>query len=304
MADEKWVVTKIYTQSSFLGDASSDDNQEVEDKTDERTPESHRKKANELDGKTWLRYSISIWSDIRKSPEEVALNHPAIFPVALAGRVIEIFTNSEQKIIFDPFVGVGSTVVAAQSMGKYGIGIELNPEFAEKAEMRFQQLGLLNSNEGSHTIHCANAFDLLEYVEQNSVDLVITSPPYWDILNMKRSADYKEIRTYSNEEADLGNVEDYGQFLEQLKLVFEKIYQVMKAGVYCCVIVMDLRKKDKFYPFHSDIANFMQEVGFIYDGIIIWDRRHEYNNMRPLGYPSVFRVNKAHEFILIFQKPK
>jgi DNA modification methylase len=304
MADKKWVVTKIYSQSSFLGDADSDDYQEVGDKTDERTVENHRKKANELDGKTWLRYSISVWSDIRKSPEEVALNHPAIFPVALAGRLIEIFTNSEQKIVFDPFVGVGSTVVAAQSLGKHGIGIELNPEFAEKAEMRFQQIGLLNPNEGSHTIHCANAFDLLEYVEQDSVDLVITSPPYWDILNMKRSADYKEIRTYSNEEADLGNVEDYGQFLEQLKLVFEKVYQVMKAGAYCCVIVMDLRKKDKFYPFHSDIASFMQEVGFIYDDIIIWDRRHEYNNMRPLGYPSVFRVNKAHEFILIFQKPK
>jgi len=48
----------------------------------------------------------------------------------------------------------------------------------------------------------------------------------------------------------------------------------------------------------------MQAIGFIYDDIIIWDRRHEYNNMRPLGYPAVFRVNKAHEFILIFQKPK
>ena len=163
---------------------------------------------------------------------------------------------------------------------------------------------MFNPNEGSHIIHCADAFDLLKSVEKNSVDLVITSPPYWNILNMKRSADYKEIRTYSNKDADLGNIEDYRQFLKQLKLIFEKVYQVMNAGSYCCVIVMDIRKKDKFYPFHSDIANFMQEIGFIYDDIIIWDRRHEYNNMRPLGYPSVFRVNKAHEFILIFQKRK
>jgi DNA modification methylase len=77
----------------------------------------------------------------------------------------------------------------------------------------------------------------------------------------------------------------------------------MRPGAYCCVIVMDLRKKSAFYPFHSDIADFMRDIGFVYDDIIIWDRRHEYNNMRPLGYPSVFRVNKAHEFILIFQKP-
>jgi hypothetical protein len=51
-----------------------------------------------------------------------------------------------------------------------------------------------------------------------------------------------------------------------------------------------------------DITAKMQEIGFTLDDIIIWDRRQEYNNLRPLGYPSVFRVNKVHEFILIFQK--
>ncbi len=36
---------------------------------------------------------------------------------------------------------------------------------------------------------------------------------------------------------------------------------------------------------------------------IIWDRRTEYNSLRPLGYPSRSRVNKVHEYALIFQKP-
>ncbi|MEN6479314.1 MAG: DNA methyltransferase [Anaerolineales bacterium] len=85
--------------------------------------------------------------------------------------------------------------------------------------------------------------------------------------------------------------------------MFEKVRNAMRPGAYCCVVVMDIRKKNRFYPFHSDLATLMQTIGFIYDDLIIWDRRHEYNNMRPLGYPSVFRVNKAHEFILIFQKP-
>jgi len=66
--------------------------------------------------------------------------------------------------------------------------------------------------------------------------------------------------------------------------------------------VMDIRKKAKFYPFHMDVVNKMQEIGFELDDIIIWDRQKEYNNMRPLGYPFVFRVNKVHEFILIFRK--
>jgi hypothetical protein len=36
---------------------------------------------------------------------------------------------------------------------------------------------------------------------------------------------------------------------------------------------------------------------------MIWDRQKEYNNMRPLGYPYSFIVNKVHEYILIFKKP-
>jgi hypothetical protein len=68
-------------------------------------------------------------------------------------------------------------------------------------------------------------------------------------------------------------------------------------------VVMDIRKKSKFYPFHIDISLLMEEIGFDLDDIIIWDRRREYNNVRPLGYPSVFRINKVHEFIMIFKKP-
>ena len=47
-----------------------------------------------------------------------------------------------------------------------------------------------------------------------------------------------------------------------------------------------------------------QDIGFLFDDLIIWDRKHEYNNLRPLGHPSVFRINRVHEYILIFQKPR
>lgn len=260
-----------------------------------------KKRANDLDGKTWTRNSISIWSDIRKSAEEVALAHPAMFPMALATRLIESFTTSNDKIVFDPFAGVGTTLLAAKKLDKRGIGTELSSDFSRLACERFGQGNFLA--EGDAIIHHADANDLLKYVEPGTVDFVATSPPYWDILNEQRSADYKEIRHYGNYENDLGTISDYKEFLSSLKKIFEKVFTALRPGAYCCVVVMDIRKKDKFYPFHSDVAAFMQEVGFIYDDIIIWDRRHEYNNMRPLGYPAVFRINKAHEFILIFKKP-
>jgi len=262
-----------------------------------------RKRANDLDGRTWTRYSISIWSDIRKSKEELHLGHPATFPIALVTRLIQVFASADDRVVLDPFVGVGTTALAAKRLGKHGIGIELSPEYVEVARERCESQTFFDVTGGAAVIHCADAMDLDSFVERESVDLVVTSPPYWDVLTEKRTADYKEIRNYGSEARDLGRIPGYRDFLLGLKEVFVKVYAAMRTGAYCCVIVMDLRKKDKFFPFHSDVARFMEEIGFIYDDLIIWDRRHDYNNMRPLGYPSVFRVNKAHEFILIFKKP-
>jgi DNA modification methylase len=138
----------------------------------------------------------------------------------------------------------------------------------------------------------------------NSVDLVVTSPPYWDILNQKRTADGKDIRNYSDHEADLGNIADYDMFLENLKQVFVEVHKVMKPGARCISVVMDLRKKDKFFPLHEDQTQVMKQIGFELDEYVIWDRQRDYNNMKTLGYPWVYRFNRVHEFICIYQKKK
>jgi DNA modification methylase len=261
------------------------------------------RRANQLDGKTWTKYSISIWSDIKKSKEEMELGHPAMFPLQLAQRLIECFTAPEDSTILDPFVGVGTTVIAADRLDKTGIGIDVASDFVAIAEKRLGQRELFSTQARTSKIYCDDARNLLKYVSPNSVDLVITSPPYWDVLLQKRTADYKEIRHYGNAKLDLGKIADYDEFLNALAEIFRPVLHALKPRKYCAVVVMDLRKKDKFYPFHSHLVRKMEEIGFIFDDLIIWDRRHEYNNMRPLGYPYVFRINKAHEYVLIFQKP-
>ncbi len=260
------------------------------------------RRANDLDGATWTRYSISIWSDIRKSADEVALKHPAMFPSALAARLIECFTTRGMTVL-DPFVGIGSTLIAAKQLGRKGIGIELNPDFADIARKRLQQKALFDEEEFAESIVITgDARHLSQYVPPGSAHLVVTSPPYWDILLEKRTADYKPIRHYGDEEHDMGKINDYDQFLSELQAIFAQVYDALVLGGYCCVVVMDIRKKGKFYPYHADLSARMQQIGFEWDDLIIWDRRQEYNSLRPLGYPSVFRVNKVHEFILIFQK--
>lgn len=290
-------MAKIEVQGAFLETSTVE-------KKKRRAP---RKRANDLDGATWTRYSISVWDDIRKTPEETALRHPAMFPVQLVDRLIRCFTTAEDRVVLDPFVGIGSTVIAAQALGKVGVGFDVSEEYIGKARQRPLAHKLTDTPDqeplGERRLYLADANTLLEYLRPESVDLVVTSPPYWDILLQERTADYKETRHYGDADTDLGKIHDYHSFLLALMRVFRGVYDVLRPGKYCCAVVMDLRKKDKFYAYHADLASYMQEIGFIFDDIIIWDRRHEYNNLRPLGHPSVFRINKVHEYILIFKKP-
>jgi len=257
---------------------------------------------NQLNGVRWLQNSFSIWRDISKSTEELSLKHPAIFPVSLAERLIDIYTNKKDDIILDPMVGSGTVVIAALKKGRKAIGIDLNKKYIRLAKKRLETHYKEFNNKKNYKLVAGDALDLDKYVEPHSVKLCITSPPYWDILNEKRTADQKENVKYSSDKKDLGNLHNYNQFLDSLKLVFAKVYNTLQKNGFCAVIVMDIRKKSHFYPFHADLANKLSEIGFKLRDIIIWDRQKEYNNLKPLGYPYSFIVNKVHEYILIFEK--
>lgn len=263
-----------------------------------------KRRANNLDGRTWTRYSISVWNDIRKNREEKKLSHPALFPLSLVERLLEIFTIPGDSVL-DPFIGSGSTLLGAKGLGRQGIGLEISEEYVELFHKRCSESS--NWEEGDCGGDCCriiqdDARNMLQHLSPESIDFCLTSPPYWNILKGKRTADHKPSRHYGDDRLDLGNIEDYRLFLAELEKVFRAVYSILKGGKYCCVVVMDIRKKNVYYPLHMDLSNLLVSLGFVLDDIIIWDRRDEYNNLRPLGFPHVFRVNKIHEFILIFQK--
>jgi DNA modification methylase len=227
-----------------------------------------------------------------------------MFPTMLVDRLISCFTTDADRVVLDPFLGSGSTLVAAKHLGKAGVGLEMYAPFIELAKDRLRQENLFASPDLEFRIINADARALAEHVEPDSVDFCVTSPPYWDILTQKRTADYKDTRSYGDHDSDLGVIRDYETFLVELQRVFSGVFRALKAGKYCVVNVMDLRKGPQFFPFHSDLARKLVEVGFVFDDLIIWDRRSEYNNLRSLGYPYTFRINKIHEYLLIFLKPR
>ena len=262
---------------------------------------------NNLTGKEWLQNSFTIWRDVVKTSEERATKHPALFPQELVEKLMRLYLKDPGSRVLDPFMGIGSTLLASMNQGMKGIGFDLSAEFCEKTKARideFKGSTIPDTKVIRPDIHNRDSRKISKTLESESIDLVVTSPPYWDILNQKRTADGRIIRNYSDDLEDLGNIPDYDLFLSDLKEVYTEVYKVMKPGSRCIAVVMDIRKKDKFYPLHEDQSRIMREIGFELDEYVIWDRQRDYNNMKTLGYPYVYRFNRVHEFICIYYSTK
>ncbi len=66
------------------------------------------------------------------------IDHPAVFPVALPEFILEAFTDPGE-IVFEPFCGSGTTMLAAQRTGRIARSVEIAPEYVDVAIQRFQQ---------------------------------------------------------------------------------------------------------------------------------------------------------------------
>lgn len=182
------------------------------------------------------------------------------------------------------------------------IGIDINPGYRD---VFIERLGLLFENSDDWVYEVRDARSMSEVAGPESVDICVTSPPYWDILTRRRSADGKSSRPYSENKQDLGNISDYNLFVSSLCEVTRQVESALRQRSYFVLNVMDLRKGGQFYPLHSDASSaILSKTNLILEDIIIWDRQSEYNAMRPLGYPSKFIINKVHEYLLVFRKPR
>ena len=254
-------------------------------------------RANTLTGAEWLKNSFSIWRGMGKDQD--ASEHPAPFPVALVAQIIDCFAADRDGLLLDPFAGSGSSLLAGLQAGMDAVGFDINPAYRDVFERR---LSLFEAS-GRWRYEILDARHIGDMLDAGSVELCITSPPYWDILNRKRTADGKAAKPYSASRHDLGNLGDYGEFLDALTSVAGQVGQALRPRGYFILNVMDIRKGPIFYPLHQDASSAVLKSGcFTFEDIIVWDRQADYNAMRPLGYPYKFIVNKVHEYLLVFRK--
>ena len=265
---------------------------------------------NELEPKAWLRFQKSWFVHNPPPRRKDVLRHPAKYPETLAQEFIEFFTKGGQHVL-DPMAGSGSTLVAALRSGRHSYGIELNPAYASMGQAILQEERLNLGERAAGLISeiiTADAAHLPEIVAERqipTIDYVLTSPPYWDMLHASGFETQKKRRTtseldvvYSDHPDDLGNLSDYGEFLDRLAAIYQGLKSCLRDGAYLTIIVKNVKKGGKVYPLAWDLASRLGQTYTLKDEKI-WCQDNQ--RLAPYGLGNAWVSNTFHHYCLQFR---
>ena len=277
---------------------------------------------NDLSGKDWLTHSKTTvlnnknrasLKDIKTAIEHGALlseapqrsglkkDHPATFSEKDIARLLRFFTR-EDSVVLDPFLGSGSTAIACIAENRRCIGFELYNRWCRQARARVKEELAGRTRHRPRIRHC-DALSGLSRLTENSIDFIVTSPPYWSILEKKdHKARNERLNNhlptdYGNHAQDLSTIPDYGEFLNALDPHFAEYRRVLKDSAYVAIIVSDFRHAQRYYLFHADIAARLEKAGFTIQGLIVLIQDNK--KLYPYGYPTSFVPNISNQYIVV-----
>ena len=268
---------------------------------------------NCLTPKEWMKHQVALWEfsyekrDIRDRDI-----HPAVFPIALPTKCIQLFTH-KGELVLDPFCGVGTTLLAAKDLERNAVGFDLNEKYIKFTKNRLSQQKLQKNNTQQIAI-CDDSNNISKHLEKESVSLCVTSPPYANMLNRPRlnkslrgksriNKHYKTIQQYSDDPRDLGTMEPK-KFAKEMSKIYKEILPLLKPKAHCVINITDLWQDNQRTTLHMYIIDELEKVGYKLRNIIIWDRRNLVNGAGIFGWPSNFiTLGTTFEYILDFWKP-
>lgn len=196
--------------------------------------------------------------------------------------------SKENDLVLDQFVGGGTTPVEAKLLNRNIIGVDVNEVALARCreKINFEHSGA----NGKVYLYKGDA-RTLDFIKDNSIDLICTHPPYADII--KYSEDI---------EADLSHLK-VKDFLIAMRDVAAESYRVLKKDKFCAVLMGDTRQKGHMIPMSFEVMKLFQSAGFKLKELVI----KEQHNCKATGYWKTNSVKYnflliAHEYLFIFRK--
>ncbi len=277
----------------------------------ERTCDCKPNHINCLTAKEWLKNQLGVWEfyyekrDIRDKSV-----HPATYPISLPKRLIELFSHKGELVV-DPFVGSGSTLLAARDVGRNAVGFDLSVDYVALCHQRLRESEDLFTATDQIAIR-DDAQNIQHYLDLDSISLIVTSPPYANLLNRKRTNksrrdrendQFGKIEQYSQDERDLG-IMPLEQYSKSMGDIFELLLPLLRPKGHCVINVPDMWWNNKRITIHVAIIEELRQRGYELRNIIIWDRRNVVNRIGIFGWPSNYiTMGVTFEYLLDFWRP-
>jgi DNA modification methylase len=221
----------------------------------ERTCDCPANHLNCMSAKDWIKSQLGVWQFYYEARDIRDKNvHPAVFPIAMAKRVIELYTHRGELVV-DPFVGSGTTLIAARELDRHSIGFDINPSYIQLCKQRLSQVDKRLMSNAQQLPILDDARNVDEYLEPGTVSLIFTSPPYANLLNrprfnksrrgdLRQNEQYLRVEQYSQDPRDLGllNIQEYQKALTE---IYEKLLPLLKAGGHNVINVPDMWWREK-----------------------------------------------------------
>lgn len=269
-----------------------------------------------INAKSWLKSQVAIQEFYYEKRDIRDKNiHPAVFPIGLPKFFINLLTH-EGELILEPFGGIGTTLIAARDLSRNAVAFDLKKEYVDYANKRVSNL-LFDSNTTQIEIN-DNALNISNYLYENSVKLIITSPPYANLLNHQRKnkskrgdlrndQHYNKIQQYSDNPEDIGTLQT-DDFVEKLGEIYKGLFPLLVEKGHSVIDITDLWdnsiKLGRRLPLHLKTINKMESIGYELRNIIIWDRRNLVNGVGIFGWPNNYiTLGTTFEYLLDFWKP-
>lgn len=200
--------------------------------------------------------------------------------------------------VLDVFAGSGTSLIEGQRLGRNTIGIELQPQVARMARKSIASEP--NAFDVTSQIVCGDsatidAKKLLRAHGQESAQLVIMHPPYFDIIK------------FSEDERDLSNAPSVEAFLETIGRVVDNVAPVLDRGRYLAVVIGDKYANGEWVPLGFRTMDAIQQRGFMLKSVIVKNfeqttaKRQQKELWKYRALAGGFYVFK-HEYIFVFKK--
>lgn len=255
---------------------------------------------NDIDLKNWKHSEVwtdSLWiiSERDKSGKHDNFYHGNFVPQV--PRQLILRYTKEDDVVFDPFVGGGTTAYEAESLGRHFIGVDVQPDIIEDVKHKVdnkEYFSELISGDSRDANTFADIKGILRKRNRQHIQLAILHPPYADIIK------------FSDNENDLSNKKTINEFLFGFSLVIKNTLSLLEPDRYLAIVMGDKYSQGEWIPLGFYCLMEAQKLGLTLKSIVVKNmagNRAKQNKEGLWKYRSLssdYHVFK-HEYIFILK---